>query len=197
MADRPNSDQVSELDSAEVRSRGRLRMRRVAVGTQLNVRARPAPAEVAGVRLPVTPNTLVVSGRVRALWLGPDEWLLVDEAGDRALEDRVRGGSSGGAASVVDVSAARMMFEIAGPAARGLLAHGCAIDLHPAVFGIDTCVQTRLALADVVLFAAESADHTDDPAFRVLVRTSFAEYLATWLLDAAAEDVNTPVGGHV
>jgi sarcosine oxidase subunit gamma len=82
----------------------------------------------------------------------------------------------------VDVSAQRTVIEVARADARDLLLKGCALDLHPRVFGVGRCAQTLLARAQVVL-----VPRTDEPAYRVFVRASFAEYLAEWLLDAAAE----------
>ena len=91
--------------------------------------------------------------------------------------------------SVVDVSAARTVISLSGPAARDVLAHGCGLDLDATKFPPGTCAQTRLALANVVLIAPrdQPADFVRSPRFLVLVRPSFAPYLAAWLLDAATE----------
>jgi sarcosine oxidase subunit gamma len=64
-----------------------------------------------------------------------------------------------------------------------VLAKGCSIDLHPNVFGPGAAVQTMLAQAAVVLMPL--ADNGTD--YRLLVRSSFAGYLAEWLIDAAEE----------
>ena len=64
-----------------------------------------------------------------------------------------------------------------------MLAKGCSIDLHPRVFARGRSAQSTLALAGVILLAL--GDGGDD--FLVLVRSSFAGYLADWLLDAAVE----------
>ena len=56
-------------------------------------------------------------------------------------------------------------------------------DLHPRVFGRGNSAQTILGQAGVVLLALSDAG--DD--YVVLVRSSFAGYLADWLLDAALE----------
>ncbi len=83
--------------------------------------------------------------------------------------------------AVVDVSAQRTVIELAGPAARELLAKGCSIDLHPRVFGPGQCAQTTLARAPVILLPRA------ENAYWVFVRASFAEYCAEFLLDAMTE----------
>jgi sarcosine oxidase, subunit gamma len=133
-----------------------------------DVRADHAAAAALG--LPTTPNTWVPRGGGRAIWLGPDEWLVTGDAGGLA-----------GADAVVDVSGQRTTMRLAGEHVRAVLATGCAIDLHPRAFPPGSAAQTLLGLAGVVLLAL------DDAEFEVLVRTSFARYLADWLLDAAAE----------
>ena len=60
-------------------------------------------------------------------------------------------------------------------------------DLHPRVFGLGSSAQTALGQAGIVLLALSDAG--DDVG--VLVRSSFAGYLADWLLDAALEFITT------
>jgi sarcosine oxidase subunit gamma len=73
------------------------------------------------------------------------------------------------------------VVELSGPRSRDLLAHGCALDLHPSAVPVGFCAQTLLAQAGVVLTVCA------DDTIRLFVRASFAEYVATWLLDAAAD----------
>jgi sarcosine oxidase, subunit gamma len=124
-----------------------------------------------GPRLPVEPGTWLRSGEADVLWLGPDEWLAIGDLGLPPSPEM----------AVTDVSALRTTLLVAGPGARDLLAHGCALDLHPSVFGPGRCARTMLARADVVLVARE------DDEFWVLVRASFARYLAAWITDAAVD----------
>lgn len=148
-------------------------------------------AVAAQLQLPTAANTWSRTADGRAIWLGPDEWLLVGTestdaaapaAREQELSELLR--PVGGAAT--DVSAQRLGIRVGGPKARGVLAKGCSIDLHPKHFGIGTAVQTTLGLAGVVLLALPpGAD--GHPEYLVLVRSSFAGYLATWLLDAALE----------
>lgn len=159
----------------------------LAFSTQLNLRLDPkgpAAERVAlalGAPLPAEPNTVTRAGALTLCWLGPDEWLLAGEP-DKASEltallSDALGEEDG---SVVDVSAHRTTIRLSGARARDVLAHGCPLDLHPRVFGAGQCAQTMLARTGVLLIA-------DDDGYRILVRSSFARYLASWLLDAAVE----------
>ncbi len=137
-----------------------------------------------GVDLPTAPTTWVPAGAGRAVWLGPDEWLLTSTTeAPEELEARVRAAVLPLGGSAADVSAQRIGLRLTGARVRDVLAKGCSIDLHPRVFGRGSSAQTTLGQAGVVLLAL--SDAVDDVV--VLVRSSFAGYLADWLLDAALE----------
>lgn len=136
--------------------------------------------------LPVEPNTSAGAGPVRALWLGPDEWLLTTEREAAAgLIDALRAGLAGVAAAVVDVGDAATAIRLEGPRARDVLAKGCTLDLHPGVFPPGRVAQTLIAQADAILHRVD--DGGGEAAFDIHVRRSFAEYLWLWLADAAIE----------
>jgi sarcosine oxidase subunit gamma len=80
------------------------------------------------------------------------------------------------------VSANRTTIELSGPHARDILEKGMPIDLHPRSFGPGHCAQTLLARAQVIVRQVDAK-----PTYHVLVRGSFAPYLADWLVDAAKE----------
>lgn len=166
---------------------GAIRLAEIPFLTHLNVRADPAgpAAERIGtalaVPLPMEPGAVTEGRGLTVLWLGPDEWLVVGPDGAaRELRERIRDAAAGEHVSVVDVSAQRTTLVVAGERARDMLAHGCALDLHPREFGPGRCAQTLLARTGVVLVTREDG-------FWVLVRSSFAAYAAEWLLDAAVE----------
>jgi len=194
----PPTGRLSPLARLEPVSSQDLRIAELPFLTQIDLRVEPGSAtaaDIAGalaVPLPVEPGTFVSTGRdvppsgtaasaALVLWLGPDEWLVVGPAGDTGLEARLRAVAATGHAAVTDVSAQRTVLLVAGPRARDLLSHGCALDLHPRVFGPGRCAQTMLARAQVVLAVREGEE------FHIFVRSSFAVYLADWLLDAAGE----------
>ena len=141
---------------------------------QLDVRTETPPAP-----LPIEPNTVTGDARQAALWLGPDEWLVVGRPGS---EQQLEAEFAAVGATVVDVSANRTTLELRGPRARELLEFGCPIDLHPSVFRPGRCAQTLLARANVLIwFVTEDPE----PVYRLFVRPSFAAYVAAWLADAA------------
>ncbi|ANP52481.1 sarcosine oxidase subunit gamma [Streptomyces griseochromogenes] len=195
----PTAQQRSPLAHAAERlaavtraSAGAIRLAELPFLAQLNVRLDPKGATAddvglsLGIPLPLEPDTVVRAGDLTALWLGPDEWLVVGRPGtQRDLDSRIRSVAADEPVSVTDVSAQRTTVLVTGPRARDLLSHGCSLDLHPRAFGPGRCAQTNLARTQVVLVAR------DEPrsGFWVLVRSSFADYLKEWLLDAAVEYV--------
>ncbi|HYU85595.1 MAG TPA: sarcosine oxidase subunit gamma family protein [Kribbellaceae bacterium] len=141
-------------------------------------------AEALGVPLPVHCGGTAHGARGTAIWLGPDEWLVIapgDDAATARLGDDLAAALAGDHGSVVDVSANRTTLELTGPAARAVLEKGCALDLHPRSFGPGQAVSTAVGPVPVVLW------HLDDLTYRLLPRASFADYLARWLLDAMSE----------
>ncbi len=159
--------------------------------TQLTVRASDpgaiaAMGSVLGAGFPSVACTFTAGtgpfGAVEVLWLGPDEFLVVAAPGLRTgIEEVLRGALGSSRGSVVDTSAQRTTVVLQGPRVTDVLAHGCAVDLHPASAPVGTCVQTLLARTGIVL-QVTGADR-----FTLLVRSSFAEYLAAWLSDACVE----------
>lgn len=135
---------------------------------------------ILGNPLPVTPNTFSAEP-YRTYWLGPDEWLVATPAGDGpAICSQLEEALAGAHAAINDVSAGNVPMRLGGPAAREVLAAGCPLDLHPKAFAPGQCAQTGLAKAGVLLALLD-----DTPEFELVVRRSFADYLARWLAHAA------------
>jgi sarcosine oxidase subunit gamma len=141
---------------------------------QLDIRTESPPAS-----LPIEPNTVTGDATRAALWLGPDEWLAVGTPGS---EPQLEAEFVEKGATVVDVSANRTTLELRGRRVRELLEFGCPIDLDPRVFGPGSCAQTLLARANMLIWFVTDVPQ---PIYRLLVRPSFAAYVAAWLADAA------------
>ena len=186
----PLADYADRFSALWAATKGELAIRELPFSSQVNLRADPNDAELmqrltrslGGLALPIVPNTVNAVGDRRALWLGPDEWLIVGpENQQEPISEALPVGLEGGFGSIVDTSANRTVLEIRGAGARELLSHGVPIDLDAPAFGPGQCAQTLLAKAQVTI------EHRDESGFHIYTRTSFASYVANWLLDAAAE----------
>lgn len=130
--------------------------------------------------LPVCSNTLT-SGPQTIYWLGPDEWLIVTEA-DAGIYDRLSVALESHVSGVTPQNGGLIQMTLSGEFARDVLAKGCTLDLHTRAFQVGQCAQTGLAKADVLLALTDNM-----PSFNLIVRRSFAEYIALWLAHSGSE----------
>jgi sarcosine oxidase subunit gamma len=183
----PLADLADDIRAGAVGGARHVRLVEVPFRTMVSVRVDPAtPAadaieDVLGARLPRAVGEVTGHGPHHVLWLGPDEWLIVSTADRGALVDTLADAVTGEHAAVVDVSANRALLELSGPAARAVLEKGCPTDLHPREFRPDMAVATTLAWVPLLLW------QVGPDSYRLLPRSSFAQYVVRWLLDAMQE----------
>jgi len=135
-----------------------------------------------GQPLPATANTFTQDAH-RAYWLGPDEWLVVsDKQAGSELAASLETAIAGMHAAVNDVSGGNVGLILTGGDVTHVLAKGCTLDLHPDSFAAMTCAQSGLARASVLLGKLD-----DRPAFEIVVRRSFSDYLARWFAHSARD----------
>jgi sarcosine oxidase subunit gamma len=186
----PLQDMEEALHDASCKAGESIQLREIPFQAQLNLRGDVGSAAfckavqtAVGFELPVEANTTTASGAVSALWLGPDEWMLVGDLDPEAdLAARLRQHLQGIHSSVTDVSDYRTVIELSGSRCREVLAKGCSLDVRPRSFRPGQCAQTVFAHVSVLLQLTDAT-----PVWRLHIRNSLANYLATWLLDAAAE----------
>ena len=132
-----------------------------------------------GVAPPTRPLASVSEGPRAALWLGPDEWLLIAEDEPEGLFERLEAALAGVFHALIDVSHRQTGLEIAG-AAR-LLAAGVPLDLDLSAFPVGMVTRTLLLKAEITLWRREPE------RFRLEVSRSFAPYVAAALTQAAGD----------
>lgn len=137
-----------------------------------------------GFVLPRRPKTVTGEGAVSALWLGPDDWLLVDESEGRdplALRSPLaeRFDAVTAPFSLVDVTNRSVALSLDGPAAEAVISAGCAQDIRLQTFPVGSATRTILTKADIVLW--RRAEHR----FEIACWRSFADYVWTLLTVAA------------
>lgn len=136
--------------------------------------------------LPSEPNSTSGNEDLRALWQGPDAWLLtcpVENA--RARIEALRTALAQTHAAATDLSDGQVALRLSGPSARDLLAKGCPLDLHERTFPAGSCAGTLLAKASVTIHLVE--DSPAGPVFDLYVARSFASYVWAWIEDAGRE----------
>lgn len=190
-ADTHSPVRISPLADWDPRLPEGLNARELPFLTQLTLRVTPGSAAAAAVEeylgypLPGACRAHL-DAEIKALWLGPDEWLLVAPAG-RAdeLTAGLRSAFGEEFATVTDTSAQRTVLALSGPLLPEILAQGCALDLAPGRADAGACHTTLLAQAGVTLVVREAGPR----AVWLLVRSSFAGYVGAWLADACTEYV--------
>lgn len=141
-----------------------------------------AVMSVIGADLPTRPNRCNPGTEVKALWLSPDEWLIVGADGKQHdLVWKLEKALEGQHVAINDVSANRTMFELTGPHARTVLMKSCEMDFHPRVFKVGDCAQTLIAKSQAII------EQTEADTFHIYVRCSFSRYVAGWLKDSFLE----------
>jgi sarcosine oxidase subunit gamma len=147
-----------------------------------SVAAVPAIDSAFGVELPRQPCRAAQSDARGALWLGPDEWLLL--AGDSehdAIELYLTSATAVIPGSAVDVSDRQVAISLAGPHASDALAAFMPLDLDLAAFPVGMCTRTIFGKAEIVLW--RKAPHE----FHIEVWRSFTPYVLACLDEALLE----------
>lgn len=149
------------------------------------LRCREAELETLSLRLGIAlPRDACRSTRhedAAVLWLGPDEWLLLDPSGGDDWGPSLIERAGDTLCSIVDVSHRQVALGIVGARAEEILASGCALDLSLCTFPIGMCTRTMFAKVEIVLW------RTAPDRFHIEVWRSFARYTEALLREAEDE----------
>ncbi|RCS23891.1 sarcosine oxidase subunit gamma family protein [Phyllobacterium salinisoli] len=148
------------------------------------LRARPdvlaTLSKALGVELPVKPKSSATVGTRTALWLGPDEWLVIDTGSKDPAADLAKATVLH---SAVDVSQRNTAIVVSGPGAEAVINAGCPQDLALAAFPVSAVSRTLLGKIEIVLW------RNGENSFRVECWRSFSDYAFTFLSEAARDAV--------
>ncbi|ESY79102.1 sarcosine oxidase subunit gamma [Mesorhizobium sp. LNHC221B00] len=137
-----------------------------------------ALSKALGVTLPKKPKTSVSKAGRTALWLGPDEWFVIDEAGNDPLAACA---TVAALHSAVGVSHRNVAIAVTGAGAAATINSGCPQDLSLDAFPVGAASRTILGKAEIVLL------RTAVDAFRVECWRSFSDYVFTFLSEGARD----------
>ena len=137
--------------------------------------------------LPTEANTSTSGENLTALWLSPDEWMLVSnntvskDTNIYEVEDNlINNISKVNLGAVINVSDQFVMINIKGSKVFDLFATGSPFNFNQFKNKKGSVVQTILAHIDVIIHFTEINE------VNLLVRRSFSEHLHSWLNDGAS-----------
>lgn len=183
----PAAHLARRFAQAEVTGARGVSLRELPFLTQVGLRVVPGTAAAGriesrlGMSLPRRYGQVGTGDRLVALWLSPDDFLLISTPPATELVAGLVEALAGDPGSATDLSANRTTLELAGPSARAVLEKGCPLDLHPRAFPAGSARVTAIGSVPVLLWKVS------DESWRVLPRSSFADFLGRWLLDAMTE----------
>ena len=149
------------------------------ISLRANAKERTKLTKPLGFKLPTRPGTSNSKSGLAALWLGPDEWLLIDN--DPQAISPLMEKLDTFHCSNVDISHRNTAIIVSGRAVEEVLNAGCPRDLSLNAFPQGSCSRTLFGKIEIILWRL--ADNT----FHIEVWRSFSEYLWAYLLDAAID----------
>ena len=160
----------------EISTRGMIDLR----GLSSDRKFMAAAKEVLGFDLPKAPRTSNTFGEVKALWLSPDQWLILCAREKApALAAELAKAVEKTHALAVDVSDMRSIVRLEGERAREVMMKGCSLDFIDADFTPGYVRRVRFAEI-AALF-----NIVDDNSIDLYVFRSYANYAWDFLLKAA------------
>ena len=147
------------------------------VSLRADEKATIALGKAIGTTLPVNPSTSTTKAGTTALWIGPDEWLVIAKAGT-GLDAKLNA-VKGHLYSAVSVDHRNTAISVSGANAVETLNSGCPRDLSLEAFPVGACSRTILGKSEIILW------RTGESEFQVECWRSFSDYVWKFLVDAA------------
>lgn len=153
------------------------------VGPMERVALRADKSAIAGIEkalglvLPKSPKASVSKNGKTALWIGPDEWLLLADGEASMMPAFAKLKSK--LFSAVDVSHRNTAIQLSGDRAIDVLNSGCPQNLSLDAFPVGACSRTVFGKAEIVLW------RTGPSEVHLECWRSFSDYVWKFLVDSA------------
>ena len=137
--------------------------------------------------LPTEPNTSTTSDKLTAIWLSPDEWMIVsnelisEDTNKSELHEMLFNSiSKTNLGAVINVTDQFIQLELKGENVYEIFSAGSPFNFNEFKEKKGSTTQTVLNHVDVILH------HKDENIVNLFVRRSFAEHLWSWIDDSAS-----------
>ena len=139
--------------------------------------------EVLNTILPIRPNTYITVDSSKIIWLGPNEWLIIDEKEDdkENLFSKLENSFGSQDVSVTDVSENRTVIRITGAKLFILLAKFLTLNLDNSLNSSSSVAQTLFIKVPILLMRHH--EHDIEPKIDIFTNRSHANYVYKMLVD--------------
>ncbi len=188
MLNRKNSIHI--LQNNIVQEHADIKFQELPFMTKINLRGNPndkkflsSTSKVLNTTLPIRTNTYIKINSLKIIWLGPDEWLIIDEKGDdkKDLFSKLENSIGSQDASVTDVSENRTVIRIMGTKLFTLLAKFLTLNLDNSLNSSSSVAQTLFIRVPVLLMRLH--EHNSEPKIDIFTNRSHTNYVYKILVD--------------
>ena len=187
MLDRENT--VDSLKNNKIQEHGNIKIQELPFINKINLRLDPRNknymslcGKILGIILPTKPNTYSKNENVKSLWLGPDEWLIVNES-KNDLFSKLTNELKEEETSVTDVSENRTVIRLTGEKIFILFSKFLTLDLDNNLFNQSCCAQTLFVKVPSLLI--RNNNENEIPEIDIFINRSHANYIYNLLVDGA------------
>ena len=185
MLDRDNT--IDSLKNNKIQELGDIKIQELPFINKINLRFDPRNKnymslcdKILGIILPTKPNTYSKNEKVKSLWLGPDEWLIVNES-KNDLFSKLTNELKEEETSVTDVSENRTVIRLTGEKIFILLSKFLTLDLDNNLFNQSCCAQTLFVKVPSLLI--RNNNENEIPEIDIFINRSHANYIYNLLVD--------------
>lgn len=130
--------------------------------------------------LPIETNKYTKKNNIKAIWLGPNEWLIVNE-NETNIYDQLLKIFDNKEISVTDVSENRTVLRVSGKRLFTLLSKFLVLDLEKNLSNESSCCQTIFVKVPVLI--VRNQNNNDETSVDIYTNRSHANYIYELLVD--------------
>jgi len=178
---------IDSLKDNKIQNFSGIKIQEMPFVNKINLRINPenthhisSLGKILEVILPTKPNTYIQKNGIKIIWLGPDEWLLVDNIKNHMFE-KLKNNFDDVEASLTDVSENRTIIRISGEKIYTLLSKFLFLNLESNLSNQLSCAQTLFAKVPVLL--VRNNNDNQIPEIDIFTNRSYANYVYNLIVD--------------
>jgi len=183
---------ITELKDSTIQEYSGITFMELAFVKKINIRGNPSDnnfmssnGKILEAALPIKPNTYTNNGKIKILWLGPNEWLVVDENPNENNEliSKLENINNREESSITDISENRTVIRIAGKKLFTLLSKFLVLDLDQNLSNESSVAQTLFVKVPIILVRNYSNEIGQIPEIDIFTNRSHSNYIYKLLID--------------